>query len=57
MGRVANYTIEKKKSIWFCPQEKQLLEMCLQNGYLDIAIWTTTLKQNITRVLRKLVSK
>ena len=56
MGRAADCTIEKK-SFWFCPHAKTFLDMCFKKESLDIAIWTTSLKQNTTRVLKKLVSE
>ena len=56
MGRATDYTIEKK-SFWFRPHAKTFLEMCSRKESLDIAIWTTSLKQNTTRVMKKLVSE
>ena len=56
MGRAADYTIEKK-SFWFRPHAKTFLEMCFTKESLDIAIWTTSLKQNTTRVMKNLVSE
>ena len=56
MGRAADCTIEKK-SFWFRPHAKTFLDMCFKKESLDIAIWTTSLKQNTTRVLKKLVSE
>jgi hypothetical protein len=41
--------IIEKKTIWFHLQAKKPLEMHLQNDYLNIAIWMTSLKKNITR--------
>lgn len=56
MGRVADYTIEKK-SFWFHPLSNNFLQMCFKNESFDIAIWTTTLKQNTKKVFKKLVSE
>ena len=50
MGRVVDYTIEKK-SFWFHPLAKTFLQMCFKNESFDIAIWTTTLKQNTKKSL------
>ena len=54
MGRVADYTIEKKL-FWFHPHAKMFLEMCFKNESFDIEIWTIDLKQNTTQVLKMLV--
>ena len=56
MGADADYTIEKKL-FWIHPHAKSFFEMCFKNESLDIAIWTTALKQSTTRFLKKLVSE
>ena len=56
MGRAVDQTT-KKKLFWFHPHAKTFLETCFKNESFDIAIWTTTSKQNTTRVLKKLVSE
>ena len=47
MGADADYTIEKKL-FWIHPHAKSFFEMCFKNESLDIAIWTTALKQSTT---------
>ena len=54
MGTDADYIIEKKL-FWIHPHAKTFFEMCFKNEYFEIAIWMTTLKQNTTIVLKKLV--
>jgi len=55
MGRVADCAIDKKQ-IWFHPHAIFFLEMCFKNESLEIGIWSTNLKLNTSRVLKKLVS-
>ncbi len=56
MGADVDYTIEKKL-FWIHPHAKSFFEMCFKNESLDIAIWTTALKQSTTIFLKKFVSE